>query len=268
MAHRPLSLHHLSMLDAGPEELVEVAIAAGFDHAGLRIVSPDTGAPVGDLVGDVAARRRLRSLAGRLPGGILDVEAVWLRAETDVAALASVLDAAVDLGARYVLTVGHDPDRRRLVDRFGALAELAAGAGIRLVIEPITYCAISDIKAARSLIDELGRDDVAVLVDALQFFRSGASLDELRGAPPSLFPYAQIADGPVRAPEGLDALRAEARSNRAVPGTGEFDLRGWVSALPPGIPLAVEVPSPVVRALPPEDAARMLRRAVEEVLDV
>ena len=267
MSRRPLSLHHLTMLDATPSELVQVATEAGYDHAGLRIISPDTGEPFGDLVQDAAARRRLRSQADDLPGGIWDVEAVWIRADTDVLRLAPALEAAHDLRARYVLTVGHDSNRSRLVDRFGKLAELAADAEVRLVIEPITYCGVADVRAGRDLVSALGRDDVAILVDALQFFRSGVPLQELADAPRKLFPYAQIADGPSRAPHGNDALREEARYNRAIPGKGDFDLRGWVHALPPGIPLAVEVPSPVVLTMPRPLAARTLRLAVHSILE-
>lgn len=263
---RPLSLHHLTMLDATPAELIAAAAEGGFDFAGLRIVSPDTGLPFGDLITDPTARRRLRARIADLPGGIWDVEAIWLRPGTDVAALAPALETARDLGARFVLTVGHDHDRGRLVDHYGALAELAADAGVRLVIEPITYCAVNDVPAAQDVIASVGRDDVAILVDALQFFRSGVGLGALRAGPPSLFPYAQIADGPAGAPDGVAALRNEARTDRLVPGAGEFDLRGWLSALPAQVPLAVEVPSSAVRALPRGAAARMLRQAVDGLL--
>jgi hypothetical protein len=42
---------------------------------------------------------------------VLDVEAMWLTAESDVAALEPALDTAVELGAGYVIVVGNDPDR-------------------------------------------------------------------------------------------------------------------------------------------------------------
>ena len=75
MTQRPISLHHLTMLDADPGELVSLAAAAGYEHAGLRIISPDTGEPFGQLIGSEPARRDLRARAADLPGGILDVEA-------------------------------------------------------------------------------------------------------------------------------------------------------------------------------------------------
>jgi sugar phosphate isomerase/epimerase len=266
MALRPLSLHHLTMLDASPNDLVELAVSAGYDHAGLRIVSPDTGEPFGDLIDSARARRELRTRAADLPGGILDVEAVWLRPWTDVTRLVPALNAAQEIGAQHVLTVGHDADRSRLVDRYGRLAELATSFGLRLAIEPITYCGIDDLVSARRLLEDVGRDDISILVDALQFFRSGVDLGELEQTPRDLLRYAQIADGSAAAPATTDGLRDEARSGRLVPGEGAFDLEGWLRALPAEIPLAVEVPAASVRALPRLEAALMLLAAVEDLV--
>jgi sugar phosphate isomerase/epimerase len=267
MTQRPISLHHLTMLDADPGELVSLAAEAGYEHAGLRIISPDTGEPFGQLIESATARRDLRARTVDLPGGILDVEAVWLRPHTDVSRLVPALSTARDIGARHVLTVGHDPDRARLADNYGRLAELASSFGLQLAIEPITYCSIDNLLSARTLVEEVGRGDISILVDALQFFRSGVPLEELEQTPRDLLRYAQIADGPAVAPSTTDGLRHEARSERQVPGRGDFDLRGWLRALPAGTPLAVEVPSPTVRALPRPEAATMLRLAVEALLD-
>ena len=255
------------MLDATPVELAAAALSAGFDFIGVRIVSPDTGEAFGELIASATARRELRARTADLPGGVLDVEAFWLRPETDVLDFRPALEAAAELGARHVLTVGHDPDGARLRQNVARFADLAAQVELTLAIEPITYCAISDVHAAAALIAEVGRDDVRILVDALQFFRSGVPLTELASIKRSLLPYAQIADGPARAPETLGARRQEARLGRRVPGRGAFDLRGWIDALTPGIPLAVEVPSDAVRALPRPEAAMMLRAAVERLLD-
>ena len=46
---RPLSLHHLTMLQAHPLELVEAAAAGGFDYCGLRLVAPMSSDTVFDL---------------------------------------------------------------------------------------------------------------------------------------------------------------------------------------------------------------------------
>jgi hypothetical protein len=83
----------------------------------------------------------------------------------------------------------------------------------------------------------------------LQFFRSGASPSDVQDYEGALFPYAQICDGPLKAPETLDARRNEARENRLLPGRGELPLHELLAALPPGIPLSLEAPTAALRGL-------------------
>ena len=107
-ATRPLSLHHLTMLNATPFELVDAAAAGGFDMCGVRIVPADPDQSVFDLISDSSTRRtfirRLEDSGVRL----LDVEAVWIRGDTNVQSLVPALHTAAELGARHVLTVGND----------------------------------------------------------------------------------------------------------------------------------------------------------------
>jgi hypothetical protein len=62
MAHPRLSLAHLTVVDAHPLELIDAAVAGGFDAIGLRIVAPmrtDTIVPVigdADLIRQIGAR--------------------------------------------------------------------------------------------------------------------------------------------------------------------------------------------------------------------
>ena len=59
---------------------------------------------------------------------MLDVEAIWLTAESDVTTLEPALNTAVELGAGHVIVVGNDPDRGRLA---GNLSRLCAAASLR-----------------------------------------------------------------------------------------------------------------------------------------
>jgi hypothetical protein len=54
---RLLSLAHLTVLDAGPLELIDAAAAGGFDAIGLRIVPPLVGETIVPVVGDAALQR-------------------------------------------------------------------------------------------------------------------------------------------------------------------------------------------------------------------
>lgn len=263
----PLSLCHLSMLEATPLELVDAALDADFDYVGLRIVSPDDGTEFQQMVTDTALRRRVKDRTRDLRGGVWDVEAFWLRPETRVEELRPALDAAEDLGARQVLVVGADYDRSRLTRNLGLFAEFAAGAGLSLALEPITYTAVPDIEDGWNLIRSVGIENIALLVDSLQFFRSDFTVSDMRSIPEDRLQYAQIADGPAHAPMGIDALRQEAREARRVPGEGDFDLVDWTRALPEGIPIGAEVPATRLRGEPPRQVASILKKSIAQILD-
>jgi sugar phosphate isomerase/epimerase len=255
------------MLRADPFELVDAAAVGGFDRCGVRIVAPDPDQTVFDLIGDRATRSRFVEHLGDRGVEILDFEAVWLRGDTDVNALMPALEAAADMGSSYVLTVGYDFDKGRLVDTYGRLADAADQFGLTLPLEFITYSAVPSLADAVDLITRVGRHNVGILIDSLQFFRAGAEFDVLSRITPSSLPYVQLSDGPAGGPTSVDALRFEARSDRMLPGTGELDLHRLLAALPPDIPLSIEVPNLELAALPFAEAAVRLRRATTALLE-
>lgn len=264
---RSVSLHHLTMLRADPFELVDAAAAGGFDRCGVRIVAPDPDQTVCDLVGDRTLRSRFVKHLRSSGVEILDFEAVWLRDDTDVNALVPALEAAADMGSKYVLTVGYDFQLHRLADTFGRLADAADQFGLTLPLEFITYSAITSLADAVALTAQVGRRNVSILIDSLQFFRAGAEFDVLEKIAPSTLPYAQLSDGPAVGPTRVEALRFEARSARLIPGEGELDLRRLLAALPPTIPLSIEAPTHELAPLPFGEAAVKLRRATTALLE-
>lgn len=264
---RRLSLHHLSMLAATPEELVRAARAGGFQHCGIRLVAPDLDEAVTDIVGDPVLRRRLLVTLRDEGISVLDAEALWLRRETDIRSLEPVLDAAAEIGATYFLTVGFDENRSRLVDTLGRFADLAAQRNILVPLEFISYTSVKSLTDAVDVIAAVNRENLRMLIDSLQFFRTGADFETLDRVPSHMLPYAQIADGPVEAPTGMRALRREARTARITPGEGELDLPRLLDHLPPGIPLAVESPTANLMGLPFNHVAQHLGEATRRLLE-
>src|SRR5215510_14459970 len=130
-----ISLAHLTVLDADPITLIDSAASAGFDAVGLRIVPPLATDSIFPVIGDLPLQRQIKARMRDTGVGIFDVEAVWLTPHVDVAALLPALDCAAELGARYLLTVGHDPDRSRLRDNFATLCEATQARGLRAMLE-------------------------------------------------------------------------------------------------------------------------------------
>lgn len=264
---RPLSLHHLSLLDVDPPTLVSAAASAGFSHCGIRLVPPDPGGAVFDLINDFSARADTNALLADSGVRVLDAEAIWLRSDTNVADLKPVLEVAADLGAKYFLTAGVDTERDRMADNLGALADVAANFDLTLSVEAITYTQIPTLREALSLVEATGRDNLVVLPDALQFFRGHQKASDLDAVPRHRLAYAQICDAPAVAPKTTDGLRHEARTARLAPGAGELPLVDFILHLPDEAPLAVEAPIEALKGKDPQMIADILARASRQVIE-
>jgi len=85
---------------------------------------------------------------------------------------------------------------------------------------------VNSVPLARKLVADAGRSNAALVLDPLQFFRSGDDVSVLADDKESVA-YTQFNDGPASGP-------------RMEPGTGEVPLRDILDALPPGLPISVE----------------------------
>lgn len=263
---RTLSLHHLTAIHAHPLELIEAAAVGGFSHCGIRLIAPRPGDPLVDVLNKPGAIDAIARKLSDTGVKLLDIEAIWLGSDVHVADLLPALEAGARLGAQYVVVVGNDEDQERLQRNFAALCTLAAPCGITAMLEFITYSKVQTLDDAARLIASAGAPNAALLVDMLQFFRSGATPADLRLYDQKLFPYVQLCDGPLTAPETLDGRRREARENRLLPGKGELALHDLLAILPPGIPLSLEVPSASLRHLDPRTLGKTVGEAVRHFL--
>ena len=196
---RVAGLDHLTLLGVAPPELVTVSAAAGFGAVGLR-VSPATDderpwpmTPGSAMLAQTALRLADTGIA------VLDVEAIRLRPWPGPrpAEFTPVLEAAAELGARFVNAICEDPDLSRLSDEFGRLAEEARPYAVRPVIEFMAYRTVRTLDDAVAIAAGSGG---GVLIDALHVQRCGVSLDALRAVDPGLVSYVQLCDAPLAAP--------------------------------------------------------------------
>lgn len=242
MIMQRLALDHITAVDADPVTLVEYARVAGCDAVCL-FLQPMAVLPLMpqfDILADLGARRALRRRMDDL-GVTLDVAYPFtLAGRTDVQDFCVAMECAADLGALMLNVLLYDRDPVRREDTFGRFCDLAAGFGHRVGVEFYPPSQIGSLAAALGLVQAIDRPGrVGVNTDLLHLMRSGGSLAELAAAPPGTILYGQLADGPARAPHDLDR---EASSDRLLAGEGEFDLAGFVQALPPGCPISVEIP--------------------------
>src|SRR2546422_10880184 len=262
---RPISLAHLTVLDATPPELVTVAADAGFRSIGIRLTAtPSVGVPPYDILSDgPILRETLRRLADT-GVSVLDTEFLRFEPEQPVSVPEGFLEVSARLGARNVLVMSAEPDEDRTLERFCELCDRAAGYGLQVCLEFAIYTGVRTLARAAHLIARSKRSNASILVDALHFSRSGGLPAHIAGIDRSLFRYAQICDaGPdMPGPGDTSALIREARTGRLLPGEGVLPLAELVAALPDDVPLALEAPCRATADLPALERAKRAYEAL------
>ena len=265
MNMRTLSLAALTLLDVPPPEQVRIAAKTGFSHVGLRLLPATPSDPDYDMLGDTPTVRA--TLAALMESGIRvsDVEIVRLTADFTLdRRLTQFMETAARLGASQVLVAGNDDNLTRCAENLAALAHAGSAFGLTMNLEPMPWTQLRTIADARALIQESGREDVGILIDAIHFWRAGESLATLSTLPARFLNYMQLCDAAAHIPDNEQELIRQARSARKVPGEGGLDLRGLMTALPPTLPISLEVPLEGPQgALPPLQRAQILFNAAQ-----
>ena len=186
---------------------------------------------------------------------------------TTLAELDEFLAFAKVLGATWIqsrLPVDNAASRRIYVE----VAERVVAAGYGLAFE---YSSFVPIRSLRQAIDFVGevRQRVprqALMIDSWHFFSCGDTLDRVRELEPSLFGYLQLDDA---LPPGPDA-RFDTLNRRTLPGHGNLDLVGFVSAFSAqgfeGV-VSVEVMNEDLRKLPLDDYIEQVATTTRAVLE-
>ncbi len=229
---RLVSLAAGTMVDVGPEEFVAIAATAGWPAVGIwfdpATWTDRTAAHVRQVLDDTG------TIA-------LDIEPVILGPDGDIGD--RLIDAAIDVGARHVLVASRLDDHQLVADRFGALCDRAATAGVSVVLEFLPIFGIRNLGDALGVVQAVARPNAGVLVDTLHLARSGGSPDDLARMPRGLLPYIQVADAPASLADGsFGGLVDEALHGRLLLGDGGLPLRDVLAAVP-DVPLSFELRS-------------------------
>lgn len=260
------SLSHLTVLDVGPPNLVSLAASAGFREFGLRLVSPVPGGIAYPLRAGTEALRETRQRMKDLDVRLSDIEVVRLAADTDIAEYLSVFEAGAELGARRVCVNIDDADRARVIDRFGALCDLAAPFDLALDVEFMIWRPVATLEDAVDVVASARRPNGFILVDALHLIRSGGQVSSIAAVDRKWIGSVQLCDAPFASPPA-EKIIEEARGSRLLPGQGELPLLPLLAAIGDDVPIAVEVPMSASHPdLSPLERASRAYQATERLL--
>jgi sugar phosphate isomerase/epimerase len=261
------SLAHLTVITLAPPQVVDVAARTGYRYVGIRLITATPESPGYSLMKD---KRMMLETKARLADtgiGVHDIEFVRFAPETDVESFLPVLEAGAELGARHVISAGYDPDRRRLIDRFGSLCDLAAPFRLTINLEFFPWTHIPNLSEAAGVVAAADRKNSGILVDVLHFDRSGSTTEQLDALPPSRLPFVHLCDAPAEKPTTTEAMIFAARTERLAPGEGGINLQRIMRHMPPGIPVGLEVPmEKLTRERGAMEVARRAREGAARVL--
>jgi sugar phosphate isomerase/epimerase len=240
-----LSLAHATLLDLSPPDLIRVAAAAGYEAAGLRLIPMGRpGEPRHALAEHPNHLRETRRALAETGVRLWDIEVAQILEGVNPRSYLPDLEAAAELGARFVLTNVYTPNHASAVDGFGALCDLARPLGLSIALEFVSFSDASTLTQAVSVLRSARRDNAGVLIDTLHWHSSQRPLSDLTAVPPDRVHYVHVSDGPRDVPAAPAELRRIAREERLLPGEGGIDVAGILRHLPANIVYAVEAPNP------------------------
>jgi sugar phosphate isomerase/epimerase len=245
----PIALASGVVPELGPVDTIRAAVAGGWDMVGLW-VDPD--------LWTAETTAEVRSALADVPLGLVDVEVIWIKPGPPDPDHLRILDIGMALGARNALVVSSDPDIAATTAKFAVLCDHAAKSPLRVALEFGLFTNVKTIGMANAILDAIDHPSAALLVDALHLTRSGGTPADVATMPRHRLAYAQICDAPQPGADPSDpqAILDEAVYGRMQAGDGGLDLSGIVAALPPGIPLSVELRSRALYEAFPDAAAR------------
>jgi len=243
----PIALASGVLPEFGPLDTIKAAVIGGFDAVGLWVEPEDWTS---------ATTREVKAALADTALSLIDVEVIWLKPDSDMDLHRRSIDIGAELGARNVLCVSSDPDMGKTAARLAELCQHAEGSGMRVALEFGIFTEVKNLTMALSVLDAVAHPSRALLIDPIHVDRSLSPIADIANVPPDLIPYAQFCDAPTTRPDPSDfgAIITDAIDLREQCGEGGLPLDTLYKALPPGIPLSIELRSKTLRdAFPDAD---------------
>jgi len=247
---RKFSLAYLTIPGVDPVEQIKIAKETGYDFVSLRTIPMHLpGEPEFLLDKDPKLFEATKAALKEYDMPLMDIELARVRKDLDIEEYKPAFEKAAELGATDVLGSIWTRDKAWYTETAGKVADMAKEFGLKYNIEFLPWAGVRNLQEDITLIDNLGRDNVYVMVDTLHAGRAGVSGAELARTPAKYFNFIHLCDGPA-GPDGdpvLDNIKDDlmlytAREARFYPGEGAMPIAEMIKAMP-NIPLSIELPN-------------------------
>jgi sugar phosphate isomerase/epimerase len=227
--------------EVAPLDYIDAAIHAGYDAVGLRL-HKSPGLPFHPVVGNAPLIAEIKALLRDAKMPVFDIFSCYMEPATQMSDFTASLALGAELGGKYVVTMGNDPDYARMRDNFGLFCDHAASFGLTPTIEFVPTRPLCTLSMAMRMIKECGRDNGTICLDPLHFTRTGGTGREIKSYDAKYFPYTQLNDGVLFAGEPNPAHFGKMPpGQRKMIGKGDVPLYDFFDALPRELPLSVEI---------------------------
>jgi sugar phosphate isomerase/epimerase len=251
---------------------VRVAAAANAGYRAIGLFESDYSA----MIAAGADDDRLRAILDRHGLVVAEIEFFFDWAHTDEqasrsSAVRETLIHMADAFRPHHISLGEVrgpeelPPLDVVAERFGAVSDRVAPYGVDALLEFLPWSGIPDVATSAAVVERADRDNGGIYLDVWHYFRGPSSLDQVVAVDPSRIRAIALSD--AAAPQG-DPVEDTTR-RRLLPGEGEFDLVGLLTALRElGVEasMGVEVLSERQAAMDPAEAARASFDAAVQVL--
>ncbi len=266
--NRLISLAHLTVIELTPPEVIGAAAAAGYSHASLRLAPSSPGVEAQyPMIGDTPMFRETLQRMADTGVQLLDFEILRINHETRIADFLPVIETGAELGGKFVLVAGDVEDEPFMTDKFAEVCELGAPLGVCMGLEFMPWTGVKTLAAARRIVEATNPPNGRIIIDAIHVDRARETAADVAAMPQHLHCYFQICDLPAERPGDDATMIYQARQARLPPGEGGLDLLGMLRAVPPDLPISVEIPmAELAKTMPAVERARMLKQKTEEML--
>jgi sugar phosphate isomerase/epimerase len=216
-----------------PLEYIDATRKAGYEAIGIRTYrAPGLTYNFNPIVGQPELMRDVQAALKDAGLEVYDNYSFYLRPQMEWDLILPALEFGGEIGCKYVLVIGDDPEWQRMCDNFARICDFVAPMRQTVAVEA-TVRSLSPVKTAVQFMADCGRENVGICLDPRQTFRDEQGFDSLRSIDPKWLPYAQLNDSsPVMPNAGL------------LPGEGVVPLAAYLDALPAGIDISVEAQIP------------------------